>query len=149
MHDDHRDDHHFSNDDDDYPMDEPQSIIAADEDYPFEDETNFADFADDDDSQFIDDSQSYYPTTSMIFFLPMKLSSSSQTPSPFEPPHLSPDIIAQLTPAELAHNPEYMKLYQKVELLQDTVSVFETELIDRREAQAIERVLRWRSEVHA
>lgn len=169
--------------DDDHLMDDLQSNIVVDDDFPFEDDTNFGgggdfpfeddtNFDDDDDFPFVDDSQSNvndlddllpshesYPTRHTQFHPStptghIQLASSSQMPPPFAPPRsrLSPDVIAQLTPAQLAHNPEFMRLQKRFEVVQNLVSALEREHENRRHQQhlqVIERVMEWRSEVHA
>ena len=169
-----------SNYDDDCPMDDSQSNIVVDDDFPFEDDTNFdddgdfpfeddTDFEDDGNFPFVDNSQSNvndlddpflshvpYPTrhTQLHPSTPtgrIQLSSSWQMPPPFAPPRFSPDIIAQLTPAQLAHNPEFMQLQKRFELVQNVLSALR-ERDNRRHQQhleTIERVIEWRSEVHA
>jgi hypothetical protein len=154
--------HSHSNYDDDCIMNDSQSNIVVDDDFPFEDDTNFDD--DDDDYPFVDDSQSN--VNDVVVPLPshesftirhtqphpsthtgrIESSSSSQMPPPFE---LSPDTIAQLTVAELSHNPEFMTLHRKVEQLQNTMSVLERQERQERDAQAVKRIMEWRLGVHA
>jgi len=149
-----------SNDIDDCLMDDSQSNIVIDYDSPFEDYTNF----DDDDSPFVDDSlndddrplpsQESYPTQYMqphpsTHSGRIESSGPSQMPPSFELSGLPQDIIAQLTPAQLAHNPEFMRLHQSFEFLQNTVTALESALVHRRRVQARERILEWRSGVHA
>jgi len=148
----------LSNDNDDILMDDSQSnIVVTDYDSPFEDDTNL----DDDDSPFMDDSlndvdhplpsHESYPTQYMQLHPSthsgrIDLPGSSQMPPSFEIP---PDIIAQLTPAELAHNPEFMRLQELFHLVQNTVSALESTPRYRQRVQARERILEWRSGIHA
>lgn len=152
--------HSQSNYDDDYIMNDSQSNIVVDDDFPFEDDTNFDD--DSDDYPFVDDSQSnvndvddplpshesfpirHTQPSPSTYNNRIESSSSSQMPPPFE---VSPDIIAQLTVAELAHNPEFMTLYRKVKDLQNTL--LEDHQRQQRDAQALERIMEWRLGVHA
>lgn len=151
----------LSNENDDGVMDESRSNIIIDYDSPFEDNTNF----DGDDSPFVDDSlndvdhplpsHEPYPTQYMqphpnTYYNRMELvaSSSSQMPPSFEASDLTPDVIAQLTPAQLAYNPEFMRLYESVQYVQNTLSAY----IDyrlHREVTPRERILAWISGVHA
>ncbi|KAI9447802.1 hypothetical protein H4582DRAFT_1896491 [Lactarius indigo] len=84
-------------------------------------------------------------------------SSDSQMPLSFEPPmrsDLSPDAIALLTVAELSHNPEFMKVYRRLNNLQSTLREVADELLEqpsisaelrvRTLNQVRERVLEWR-----
>jgi hypothetical protein len=164
MHDDDHDDNcritltdSWSNDDDDILMDDSQSIAVVDDDLPFEDDTNF----DDDDSPFMDDSlnDDDYPLPShesyqTQYMQPhpnthsgrMDMPGSSRIPHSFEHSGLPPDIIARLTPAQLSHNPEFMRLYENVQLVQNTLAAYEAH---RRRVQFTQRILEWISGVHA
>jgi hypothetical protein len=146
-----------SNDDDDCLMDDSQSNIVIDYNSPFEDNTNF----NDDDSPFLDDSiydddYSHEPNPTQ-YMQPhpnthsgrIELSGSSQIPPSFQPSGIPPDIIAQLTPAELAHNPEFVRLRELFEFLQSTVSAVESSPVFQQRVQARERILEWRSGVRA
>lgn len=161
-----RDDINF--DDDDFPL-RDETNFDDDDDSPFRDDSEF----DDDYSPFMDESQSnvddphesrptrhmHHPSTRIEL---SDIPESSQMPPPsyippFGPPSvLSPDIVAQLTHAELAHNPEFMQLYNRVELLRSTVELYRKRRIDaenearvRALGQTKERVLEWRSGVDA
>ena len=133
---------------------------------------------DDDDAPLMDDSQSNINQVNHSQTRPtqhtqphpstlsgrIELSDSPMTSQmpPFELPQssgVSPDTIAQLTPAELSHNPEFMQLYNRFQTLQTTLSAFEVrrlcqqriqaEIRARAKNQIEERVLEWRLRVHA
>lgn len=150
----------LSNQNDDDLMDDSRSTIVIDYDSPFEDNTNF----DNDDPPFMDDSlndvdhplPSYEPYSAQYMQphpstysnrMELVASSSSQMPPSFERSHLSPDVIAQLTPDQLAHNPEFMRLYENVQYIQNVLTAY----IDHRlyrEMTPRERILAWISGVH-
>ena len=175
--------YHDSFDDDDYPFtaatqsnDDYDCLMvdsqsnADNDDSPFRD--SFDD-DDDDDAPLMDDSQSNinqvnhsqtrqpHPSTLSGRIELSDSPMTSQMP-PFELPMssgVSPDAIAQLTPAELSHNPEFMQLYNRFQTLQTTLSAYEVrrlcqqriqaEIRARAKNQIEERVLEWRLRVHA